>query len=180
MYETRHSPALHELPRVVRLSCLEVDDAVCNQITSRGHASSDALFTASRGGEERAEFHRALARGSAVGPNASFDSTSSRRSLGRMVIGPHDPAKGSGARRSTGSRRLAAFALATPPGFHHSACRACSGRARRCALRWSRAGQRELGLSVIARLEGARATKSEGRQLEAGHERLTRRVPHVA
>lgn len=39
--------------------------------------------------------------------------------------------------------------------------------------------RREL-LSVIARLEGARATKIEGRQLEAGHERLTRRVPHVA
>jgi hypothetical protein len=35
-------------------------------------------------------------------------------------------------------------------------------------------------VSVIARLEGARATKIEGRQLEAGHERLTRRVPHVA
>ena len=42
------------------------------------------------------------------------------------------------------------------------------------------AAQRGRGLSVIARLEGARATKSEGRQLEAGHERLTRRVPHVA
>ena len=36
------------------------------------------------------------------------------------------------------------------------------------------------GLSVIARLEGARATKIEGRRLEAGHERLTRRVPHLA
>jgi hypothetical protein len=35
-------------------------------------------------------------------------------------------------------------------------------------------------MSVIARLEGARATKIEGRQLEAGHGRLTRRVPHVA
>jgi hypothetical protein len=35
-------------------------------------------------------------------------------------------------------------------------------------------------VSVIARVEGARATKIEGRQMEAGHERLTRRVPHVA
>jgi hypothetical protein len=35
-------------------------------------------------------------------------------------------------------------------------------------------------MSVIARLEGARATKIEGRQLEAGHERRMRRVPHVA
>jgi hypothetical protein len=35
-------------------------------------------------------------------------------------------------------------------------------------------------LSVIARPEGARATKIEGRQLEAGQERLTRRVPRVA
>jgi hypothetical protein len=35
-------------------------------------------------------------------------------------------------------------------------------------------------MSVIARLEGARATKIEGRRLEAGHARLTRRVPHLA
>ncbi|MEO5731052.1 MAG: hypothetical protein ABI134_18260, partial [Byssovorax sp.] len=35
-------------------------------------------------------------------------------------------------------------------------------------------------LSVIARLEGGRATKIEGHGLEAGHERLTRRIPHLA
>jgi putative transposase len=36
--------------------------------------------------------------------------------------------------------------LIPPPGFHSSACRACSGRARRCARPWCRAGLwRELG-----------------------------------